>query len=130
MSCDESYLPPVADFDDLYQGDRVLIGFLVEEPQNLEDDPDDPATVWVPRDLSGGELTCQARVGSAMGEVWVEPQITGDLAQGQFEIVIASAETETAVPGMTYAYDVQYTEAGENETLVRGEMSFEKDVTE
>ena len=129
VSCDESYLPPEVDFLDLYRGDRYILPFLIEQMQDPDADPNDPDTVWVGVDLSAGTLAAQLRVGDPSGDEWGDGVISGNLADGEFDLTLPTALTETATVGWTYYYDVQHTVGGEDETLVRGAIAFEQDVT-
>lgn len=129
--CSGDYGPPIVDFRGLYRGDYVAIPFLSEEMDDPDADPNDPDTVWNPRDLSGGTFECKIRVGSAYGDEWgTAPTISASgAASGEYTMPLAASLTETAVPGMEYVYDIEYTEDGEPETLVRGVLTFEADVT-
>jgi hypothetical protein len=132
VSCDdERYGPPEAEFDGLYRGDTHVLPFLAEEMDDPTDDPDDPATVWVARDLSAGVFTCQARVGSEEAtSAWATLAVNDSgAATGEFDVTITSTQAALGVPGVDYWADVEYVDGGVTETLVKFRFTFDPDVT-
>jgi hypothetical protein len=127
VSCDPYYgLDPVP-FEGLTRGDTYAFPFLSEE---TTDDEITEATVWTPRDLSGGTFAVTVRVGSEDGDEWADASITVDdtgAASGAYTVELS--DTTSAVPGYQYFFDVEYTEGTSIETLVKGYFTFEADVT-
>lgn len=129
VSCDPNeYGVPTYEYLDLPRGDTVVLPFLIEEMADPEADPDDPATVWQGRDLSGGAFSCQVRSNSAEGPLWVTPVIDDSgAATGSFTVTLG--DTTSAVPGVDYVGDVEYVEGGVTETLLGFLLRFDSDVT-
>ena len=127
VSCDPYYGLDVLAFEGLTRGDTYEFPFLSEE---TTDSVITDATVWTPRDLSGGVFAATVRMGSEDGDEWSTASIAVDdsgAATGNY--VVSLTGTSGAVPGYQYFFDVEHTEGGSVETLVKGYITFEADVT-
>lgn len=127
MSCDDDYSVARFPFEGLVRGDTYIFPFVAEETTDAEITD---ATVWTPRDLSGGTFSCQVRVGSEDGSVWTDATVSidsTDAAVGGYALLLS--DTTTAVPGYQYLFDIELTVGTSIETLVSGYFVFEADVT-
>lgn len=127
VSCDPSYELPTVPFEGLTRGDTYEFPFLSEE---TTDDEITDATVWTPRDLSGGTFVATVRVGSEDGDEWSGATVAiDDTDAGVGGYTLSLTGTTSAVPGYQYFFDIEYTEGSSIETLVKGYFTFEADVT-